>query len=633
MSHEIQADSNTSVGYNFLTKEYFVKNLDTKTTLATALDAKQILDITSPFNGITEAQIQQLSVTLEPLTEIKYVWENTGKYIQAIFFNDYKDHAIMYNEPFIYIKGSNEMWDMSSSLSKDTVRDFLWSYYTYNLGMSVPMEIMTAIINYYVKAQSPYTYNNIIPREKPEEETLMYNNTITLNDLNKTSRGQYNAIKNPDNVYSMDVYDVIRAGQSVQQITYPIYSMTKIGSTILLDNVYTEGLSVGKAFTVVGTKVNDKQYTISTIDTRTLASGEKVTEINTNEIFNADYISDTYNTAIIKLSDTKTITENSITVNATPQVDTGEVLQLRGGANVDNLIVLRTEGNKIILNNSTPVGVHTENNNKLYTSAYKVLKIGHDEYSEVLGAMGVNKISGNKVYPSAWLYPDDFKVNQQVYINYGVGMIKGPFNVTAVTASAMNGTAVVNGFITLSANPGDYVSTVGLEPVAIEVRNTTTKEEDSIIVSKNPTLKTDDTINIKNSESWDGEYIVDHAETVTNGTKIWVKRNDNFDGFKEMYSDSEQTKKAVVQLRKYSDRILLDMTYSKWANKMPTGKFMLDNNQQLTNYLLNYFITPPTSVNYAEINQPVPDTYFLGDGLAISTMKCLGTYSEIFEEN
>ena len=66
---------------------------------------------------------------------------------------------------------------------------------------------------------------------------------------------------------------------------------------------------------------------------------------------------------------------------------------------------------------------------------------------------------------------------------------------------------------------------------------------------------------------------------------------------------------------------------------MPTGKFMLDNNQQLTNYLLNYFITPPTSVNYAEINQPVPDTYFLGDGLAISTMKCLGTYSEIFEEN
>ena len=199
MTHEIIADANTSVGYNFLTKEYFVKNLGTTTTLFTPADAKHILDITAPFNSISEDDIEKLSVTLEPLANIYYAWEDTGSYIKAIYFNSYKDHAIVYNEPFIYIKSSNEMWNISSSISKDTIRDFFWSYFTYNLGLDVPMDIMDTIINYYVKLQQPYTYNNIIPREKPED-TLMYNNTITLINHNKTSKGECNAIKNPNNI-------------------------------------------------------------------------------------------------------------------------------------------------------------------------------------------------------------------------------------------------------------------------------------------------------------------------------------------------------------------------------------------------------------------------------------------------
>lgn len=630
MSHEIQADANTSVGYNFLTKEYFVKNLGTTTTLFTASDAKQILNIASPFNNVSETDIEKLSVTYEPLTKIYYAWEDTGSYIKAIYFNDYKNHAIVYNEPFIYIKSSNEMWDISSSVSKDTIRDFFWSYFTYNLGMDIPMNIMDTIINYYVKLQQPYAYNNIIPREKPED-TLMYNNTITLNNHNKTSRGEYNAVKNPDDVYLMETYDVVRTGQTVGPITYPVYSMIESGSSILLDSVYSEGLTTGAKITVLGTEVNDNTYTIKSVGTRNLASGKQVTEIKTSEIFKYDFISDTYKTAIIKLTTTKTITENSITVTTEPQVDVGELVQLRGATNVDNLVVLRTEGSRIILNSSTPVGVHTETGNKLYASAYKVLRIGNDSYTEVTGTMGINKITNNLVYPSGWLYADNFTVGQSIYINFGLGLLKGPFKITAVTPSTMNGTAVVNGYITLDSNPGNYVSTVGREPAAIEVRNTTTVEENSITVSKYPNLNSGDVINIKNSASWDGEYIVDYIETVADGTKIWIRKDDNFNGFKELYIDSDQTKKAIVQVRKYSERILLDMTYSKWANKMPMGKFMLDNDQQLTKYLENYFITPPTSINYAEINQPVPMSYFLGEGLAVSIMNCVGTYSEVFE--
>ena len=631
MTHEIIADANTSVGYNFLTKEYFVKNLGTTTTLFTSADAKHILDITAPFNSISEDDIEKLSVTLESLANIYYAWEDTGNYIKAIYFNSYKYHAIIYNEPFIYIKSSNEMWNISSSISKDTIRDFFWSYFIYNLGLDVPMDIMDTIINYYVKLQQPYTYNNIIPREKPED-TLMYNNTITLNNHNKTSKGEYNAIKNPDNIYIMETYDVIRTGQTVGPITYPIYSMIKIGSSILLDNVYNEGLTTGAKITVLGTNTNDATYTIKTIGTKNLASGKQVTELKVNETFKNDFISDTYNTAIIKLTTTKTVTENSITVTEEPQVDVGDMLQLRGSANVDNLVVQRVEGNRIILNSSTPVGVHTETDNKVYASAYKILKIGNDSYTEVTGAMGINKITNNLVYPSGWLYSTDFIVGQSIYINFGLGLLKGPFKITAVTPSTTDNNAVINGYITLDNSPGDYVSTVGREPAAIEVRNTTTETENSIIVSDYPVLKSGDTFNVKNSASWDGEYTVDYIESVSNGTKIWIRKNNNFDGFNEIYIDSEQTKKAIVQTRKYSNRILLDMTYSKWANKTPMGKFMLDNDQQLTQYLENYFITPPTSINYAEINQPVPLKYFLGEGLAISTMDCVGTYSEIFEE-
>lgn len=630
MSHEIQADANTLVGYNFLTKEYFVKNLGTTTTLFTASDAKQILNIASPFNNVSEADIEKLSATYEPLTKIYYAWEDTGSYIKAIYFNDYKNHAIVYNEPFIYIKSSNEMWDISSSVSKDTIRDFFWSYFTYNLGMDVPMNIMDTIINYYVKLQQPYAYNNIIPREKPED-TLMYNNTITLNNHNKTSRGEYNAVKNPDDVYLMETYDVVRTGQTVGPIIYPVYSMIESGSSILLDSVYSEGLTTGAKITVLGTEVNDNTYTIKSVGTRNLASGKQVTEIKTSEIFKYDFISDTYKTAIIKLTTTKTITENSITVTTEPQVDVGELVQLRGATNIDNLVVLRTEGSRIILNSSTPVGVHTETGNKLYASAYKILRIGNDSYTEVTGTMGINKITNNLVYPSGWLYADNFTVGQSIYVNFGLGLLKGPFKITTVTPSTMNGTAVVNGYITLDSNPGNYVSTVGREPAAIEVRNTTTVEENSITVSKYPNLNSGDIINIKNSASWDGEYVVDYIETVADGTKIWIRKDDNFNGFKELYIDSDQTKKAVVQVRKYSERILLDMTYSKWATKMPMGKFMLDNDQQLTKYLENYFITPPTSINYAEINQPVPLSYFLGEGLAVSIMNCVGTYSEVFE--
>lgn len=631
MAHEIKVDSNTYVGYNFITKEYYVKNLDTKTTLHDQVEAKQILDVTAPFNNVSEEQIFNLSQVLEPLTSIQYAWEDTGKYIKAIYFNDYKDYAVVYNEPYLYIKGSVEMWDMSSSLSRETIRDFFWSYFRFNLGLNVSIETFNAIINYYNKIQSPYVYNNIIPREKTED-TLMYSNVLTVNNPDKSSRGEYTGTKNPDNVYSMDVYKVIRAGQVVENVTHNIHSMSIIGNIILLDSIVND-ISVGDKITVVGTP-NDKEYTALTVGTQDLLSGNTVTRITT-EPFNNDYTSNMYSQGFVKLKATTTRNENSITLDTEPMVKSGDILQLRGDANINNLVVDRTEGSKIILKSSSNVDVHTEANNQLYASAYNITKIGYDDYTEVLGSIGVNKIVGETVYIADWLHADTLKVGQQIYLNYGGGLVKGPYNISTTNPNYVNKDTnkVDGGYITLNSSPGkDYTSTLGMEPVFIEVRNTTQIEEDSITVDLPINLDEDEVIEIKNSNGWDGSYTVDNIEIKSNNTKIWLKRDDAFQGFDKWYKVAEQSKKAVVQVRVYSERILLDMTYSKRADKMPTGKFMLDNDQQFTNYLSTYHIVAPTSANYSDINQPVSMKYFLEDGLPITTMNCVGLYSEIYKD-
>lgn len=629
MAHKIIADSNTAVGYNFLTKEYYVENLDTKTTFVSPLGAKQILDVTSPFNTISEQDIYNLSQTLEDLTSIKYVWEDTGKYIKAIYFNDYKENAIIYDEPYLYIKGSIEMWNMSSSISRETIRDFFWSYYTYNYGLNVQVALMDTIIEYYNKIQSPYVYNNILPRKKIED-TLMYSNIFTTNNPDKSSRGEYTGTKNPDDVYSMDVYDVVKTGQVTEPVRYKIYSMKFVGSFIILDEIVS-GLSSGMHILVKGTQ-NDGDYTIKEVDTITLQSSKQVTQIKTNEIFDEDFYSAEYY-AYIQLDSTTTREENSVTITGEPMVKIGDIMQLRGAVNVNNLIVSGTEGNKILLKDSTPVGVHLESGNYLYASAYNINKIGYDDYTKVIGTMGVSKIAENVVSLSGWVYDTTFVEGQEVYVNYGQGTIKGPYTVQSVSPTVADASnALSGGTITINESPGNYTGTIGVEPVSIEVRNTTSIEEDSITVDLIVDLDEDETIEIKNTAEWDGEYIVERTETIgIDKTKIWLKRNDYFDGFKSWYKDSEQTKKGVVQLRNYSDRILLDMMYSKRADKIPTGKFMLDNDQQFTNYLMAYHIVHPTSTNYANLSQPVNLKYYLGENLDVEVMDCVGLYSEIFK--
>ena len=76
------------------------------------------------------------------------------------------------------------------------------------------------------------------------------------------------------------------------------------------------------------------------------------------------------------------------------------------------------------------------------------------------------------------------------------------------------------------------------------------------------------------------------------------------------------------------------MLFSKRADKMPMGEFMLDNDQQFSQYLELYNIVTPKSQNYASFNQEVDKMYYLGDNLLndeeATYMNLVGLYSDVY---
>ena len=79
------------------------------------------------------------------------------------------------------------------------------------------------------------------------------------------------------------------------------------------------------------------------------------------------------------------------------------------------------------------------------------------------------------------------------------------------------------------------------------------------------------------------------------------------------------------------------MLFSKRADKMPMGEFMLDNDQQFSQYLELYNIVTPKSKNYADFNQEVDKMYYLGDNLLndgeATYMNLVGLYSDVYPQD
>jgi len=714
MAHELPAlvDDNTFVGYDFITKTYYVKNMDTLTVAHSPEEAKVIFDITAPYNQVTVEQIRQLSIELEPITSIHFTWEDTGKYIKSIYFNTYKDHSIIYEEPNLYVQGSNEMWDMSSSIGLETVKDFFWSYFQLHLGLEVSIQMIIDILNYYYDIQKPYVYNNIAPREK-KTDPIKYSNTVTLSNPDNSSRGVYSATKNPQGLFSAEEYEVVKWGTTTSILKHPIDSMQTSSDIIVMKELLQDEKAIsltgggtfgaGSTIEVIGTPSNDGTYTVSSLE-RYDGQSQSVTKIHVSTTIRAQYSNALGTNAYVRIVNEPiaTIHEDSITIKGVPHFQIGDLIQMRGTGNIVNKTVKRVDDNGFdtngvhtyrVITNETINGSSTAAGNKLYTSAWKVTQIGCSDYIKVTGSVGITKITGNKVYLSGIVKSTDFitsGANQsKIWINYGNDNISGPYNVTGVTPtvttpSAQAGTAVTttntstttngtespsasqedatvvsstssasststttynggnanivtDGYITLATTPTAYTYTVGATPATLEIRQSYRVDEDSLTIEachmtsvdgatfdKIPNINYDDIIEIKNSEKWNGSYTVDNIEKHHNyGTnnylyKVWLK------DIKEPLEHYNGTT-AILQPRILSECILMNMTYSKRADRMPTGEFMFDNNKQLTKYLEAYYVTPPTSNNYGDINQELSPYQYIGDNLMFTNKAVEGS--------
>lgn len=719
MAHEIKADSNTYVGYNFLTSEYYVKNLETKTATKTAIDAKIVLDITAPGNIVTTEEIELLSRTLEPVVNISYTLEDTGKYIKTIYFNDYKAFAMQYNEPFLFIRGSNEMWNMSSTIGIDSVSTFMWQYYVYHLGLDMPKALMNSIIEYYKEIQKPYVYNIIEPRTQEDIDNgkpLMFTNQITLNNYNGTSRGEYIGTKNPDNIYTLNTYNITKAGFDTVAETFPVNSIEKNRSRINMAKMYPEGtFEVGRQIEIFGTESVDGVYTIdevrndneeldnatthiivkeyfekdylslysqnimkivnpsyavsnvqkatsTIIFTNPLEEGvfsvgtkveifntgvidgfyivhtrnsdsiivyrdDNVDRVVTSDTFNDDYIPTSSNTYIIRESEQE-ITENSITCVEEPECAIGDIVQIITSDTLyENYTVTNVKGHKIYVDKSIP-RITTSNKAKAWCNSYIIKQCGFTGYTEVSDSRQISSISGNVVKLYDTFIDKDYTANMKVYVNYGDRVTE--HTVTGVTAPVY-GSTYTEGTLTLSPNPTAYTYNLNNEPIYLEVRKSYNIPENSFLLNAPAPLNEDDMFEVFNNTAINGTYKVESID----GNKIYVVRENGDEPIPEMTFNGVNS--GIIQTRRYSNRILLNMTYSRLADRTPLGEFMLDNDEQFTEYLELYRIVTPESQNYIDINQPVTMKYYLGDNLygdneGSTYMNCIGLYSEHYKD-
>lgn len=655
MANEIKADSNTYVGYNHITSEFYVKNLDTKTVAKTATDAKLILDITAPGNTVSLESIAQLEHRLEPITSISYSLEDTGRYIKTIYFNEYKSLSIQYDEPSLYIQGSNEMWDMSSTLSQDSVSLFMWQYFVYYVGLNMPRKLMNAIIAYYKEIQKPYVYNIVTPltdEEKDAGESLKYSNQFTMNNADHTSKGEYTGTKNPDNLYTLNVYDIESIKTYETDIVYAVDSIEKSKNRInlterLSSTVFTEGMKIRIADS--GDDKLDGDYTVAqqiddTIDPLEPDKAKSHIIISEEERFEVNFVP-LNNAYILKIVDPSnpdevektTITDNLITCTEEPECKVGDLIQITSdtGKYIDNLTVKHVDNKNIYVdqNIQSQANITPADNAKVWINAYGIRYMGYDTYTEIKSAQQVAKVNGKDLYILDYLQDSQYVPGETIYIDYGNGVVtqhtidNGGVHLSGVTTSGYT-----QGYLTLTPAPATHnlPYVLGKEPVMVQKRNTITTPENSFTLTSALTLKQGDVFDVFNTDI-NGTYTV---ESIT-GNKVFVVRENDDEDIPAVTFDNSH--KGIVQIRVYSERILLNMLFSKRADKMPMGEFMLDNDQQFSQYLELYNIVTPKSKNYADFNQEVDKMYYLGDNLLndgeATYMSLVGLYSDVYPQD
>jgi len=297
MSRIIVIDEDTSVGYNFSNKYFFVWNKNTYTHRYTAPEIKAVLDIVAPDNTVTLEQIQAKKDTPEALTNLYYTWSDEGDYIQTVQLNDYSQHPISLklDSDKLYIMNSELIFDLTLNEDINYRTDYITSYFEKYIGLGEividnGVEInkfrlqIKALYQYLMSFYEPTVYNQIEPdsilRAKGDSDmsALRYNNVYSISNYNSTSPAQYICTLNPDKQYTPNQIGSIAVMQT---------ETNDIALTGAVPEDLTEGSTILVADSTVDVSgvlyTNDGKYTVKSIDTENSI-------ITTEEAIPCDYV-------------------------------------------------------------------------------------------------------------------------------------------------------------------------------------------------------------------------------------------------------------------------------------------------------------------------------------------------------
>ena len=322
MSRIRQVDIDTSVGYNYLIRKYFINNKNTTTYRITIEDTKEVLDIVAPNNSITPEILEALANEYEELSTLSYTLSDTGAYISTVQINDYADYPIELRaeKNKLVIRNTNIVFDLMLNEDKATRVAIMQAYYREHLGLNLSMEELMAIYNFIINTYTPYVYPLIL---ETNTTPIYYSNSFACSNFSSTGKSTYQCDLNPFEQYNNTVIEnigLINADSATNTLTFSntIPDTLKVGDTIVIEGATT----VLDTYTYTA----DGTYTIKTINNNTIVTQEGLTGSYTYN-YPLSYIvtSDMLIESIDR--DTSTVTVSN---NIPDSVQVGDIVYING---------------------------------------------------------------------------------------------------------------------------------------------------------------------------------------------------------------------------------------------------------------------------------------------------------------
>ena len=272
MTRTIPIDEDTSISYIFPEKVFQITNKETNTIRTTAQNAKDVLDIVAPDNGITPQYLIDTLVTpLEELKELSYTWSTSGEYIQTIQLNDYSKNPLTLDlsQNKLYIMNSSIIYDLTLNEPSTQRIKYIQSYYMNHLGLYVSENDLKKIYDLLYSFYLPTVYNTIGTREVYPDgslKPLTYTNTIQLSNHSNTSPATYTLTMNPNGTYEYtQIGRILQLQENVITLASNPTETITIGQALTLYNTNTimNGTTYSADGTYIVTNVQDNVITVN----------------------------------------------------------------------------------------------------------------------------------------------------------------------------------------------------------------------------------------------------------------------------------------------------------------------------------------------------------------------------------